>query len=74
MEPLSEIANALLDPDGPLQSTLGQDGDALGTKMMEVTLEVLKGQKPSPFLSEIDGTIYTKDDPEKVKEYLDSIK
>jgi simple sugar transport system substrate-binding protein len=68
------IANALLDPNGPLESTLGQDGNALGTKMMEVTLEVLQGKKPSPFLSEIDGTIYSKDDPEKVEEYLASIK
>lgn len=64
------IANALLDPKGKLQSTVGQDGPAIGKKMMEVSLEVLEGKKPSQFLYEIPGTVYTKDDPEKVREFL----
>jgi ABC-type sugar transport system substrate-binding protein len=68
------IAEAMLKPKSPIQSTIGQDGDALGTKMMEIAIEVLEGKKPAQFLYEVDGIIYTKDDTEKIQAYLDSIR
>ncbi|HEX2232129.1 MAG TPA: substrate-binding domain-containing protein [Thermoleophilaceae bacterium] len=70
MDMTARIARDLLDRGGPLQAAVGQDGPAIGRTMMERAIEVLEGRKPERFLWEIPGTLYTKDDPEAVREFL----
>lgn len=71
MDMTERIARDLLDKDGPLQAAVGQDGVAIGRQMMELAVGILNGEEPEKFLYEIPGTLYTKDDPEAVRNWLD---
>jgi ABC-type sugar transport system substrate-binding protein len=70
MDMTAVIARDLLQPKGPLQAAVGQDGPAIGKTMMEQAITVLKGEKPSQFLHQIPGTLYSRGDPDPINEFL----
>jgi sugar transport system substrate-binding protein len=70
MDMTDVIARDLLKPNGPLQAAVGQDGKAIGSESMKLAVQVLNGEDPPQFLHEIPGTLYTREDPAAVKEFL----
>ncbi len=69
----AELGNYILDGQ-ILKCTIGQDGAGIGEKAYEVAKKVIAGETIEPFTISIPGSIFSVDDLDAVKTYIEESK
>ncbi len=68
----TQLANFLLDDDGILQATTGQDPTATAQGAYEMSRNAVAGQENDPFTVELPGITFSRDEPDAVNSFLGS--
>lgn len=68
-----ELANDLLDPDGKVFAVADQQPYVVGYSAIEAAARDLKGESV-PRNVAVDSKVYTRDNPDEVRKYLDLVK
>lgn len=65
------VAQLLLEPQGTVVQTTGQDAASWATEVIKVAERVHSGQDVEPYFQYTPGPSYTRDDPGPVQQYLE---